>query len=157
MWNVENTFKVRLGGNVYVNVKTLIEYNGECLFTLKRSENDGLLGIDFDIYNKDGDRVATVRHGNVVQGDRSCYDVYEGNHHYKVTEKASGRIICDIKGRGKAENVELDLAVELYTKDGFLFKADPDQTNVSGMRISGNTIVGAETGIRVDATVVNLD
>jgi hypothetical protein len=149
MWNVADKFKVRLGGNVYINVKSLITFKGESIFTLKRSDSDGLLGIDFDIFNKDKALVAKVRHGTVVYGDPSLYEVFKGNHHYKLTEKATGKVVCEIKSRGQAENAELDVSVKLYTKDGFLFEADPDKTNIGTANIRGNTFEGCDTAITI--------
>lgn len=33
--------------------------------------------------------------------------------------------------------MELDVSVELYTPDGFLFKASPKKTNVAGIQVAG--------------------
>jgi hypothetical protein len=38
----------------------LVDYKGSSLFTVKRRESDGLLGIDFDVYDPKGKKVATV-------------------------------------------------------------------------------------------------
>jgi hypothetical protein len=43
MWQVTKRFRVRLGGNAYINVPQLVVYRGDSLFTLKRSD-DGVLG-----------------------------------------------------------------------------------------------------------------
>jgi hypothetical protein len=53
MWRVTDKFRVVLGGNTYVNVRDLVVCQGKSLFTLRRSD-DGVLGIDFDIYGPDG-------------------------------------------------------------------------------------------------------
>ena len=44
MWNVETKFAVRLGGNTYINTPSLIVFQGEPLFRLRRSDEDGMLG-----------------------------------------------------------------------------------------------------------------
>ena len=69
MWYVEDECKIKLGGNTYINVPNIIVYRGEPLFKISRSERSNLLGIDFDIFDKNGERIATVRRGRIVQGD----------------------------------------------------------------------------------------
>ena len=59
MWVVPDQFKVRIGGNLYQNVPNLVVYKEENLFRLERSVSDGILGVDFDIYNGQGKKVAT--------------------------------------------------------------------------------------------------
>ena len=68
MWSVEKEFSVKLGGNTYINTPNLIVYKGDPIFKLKRSDEDGILGIDFDVFDNAGNRVATFRKGVVVQG-----------------------------------------------------------------------------------------
>ena len=46
MWLKEREFKIRLGGNTYINVPTLIAFRSEALFTVHRQEESGQLGID---------------------------------------------------------------------------------------------------------------
>ena len=65
--DLEDKFRVILGGNTYINTPNLVVFKGKPLFTIKRS-SDGLLGIDFDIFDKGGNRVAAVRNGIIVQG-----------------------------------------------------------------------------------------
>ena len=57
MWKVEDRFRVKLGGNTYINTPRLIVYKGTPLFQLGRSESDGMLGIDFDVFDAAGQRV----------------------------------------------------------------------------------------------------
>jgi hypothetical protein len=74
MWKLEDKFRVKIGGNYYIDTPNIVVYRGTPLFTMKRRENDFLLGIDFDIHDKTGARIATVRNGNVVQGNESDYE-----------------------------------------------------------------------------------
>lgn len=150
MWQVEERFHVRLGGNTYINTPNLVVYKETPLFVIKRSDSDGLLGIDFDIFDAQGKRVATIRRGMIVQGDKNNYELYEGANRFTVTEKASGRMLCEIKKRREASPAELDVWVKLYTPDGFLFDASPNETNLGGIKLRGNTFEDCEVGIRIE-------
>lgn len=116
------------------------------MFTVRRSE-DGLLGIDFDIFDKQGKRVATIRKGVIVQGNQSEYTITTGMDRYTLTENKTGTIICDIKKRSQATQAEIEVSVKLYTPDGFLFDATPTGTNLPGIKMSGNIISNCGAGI----------
>jgi hypothetical protein len=75
MWIVEDKFRVIIGGNTYINTPNIVVCKGQPLFVLKRRESDGQLGIDFDIFSKNGDRIATVRGNRIVQGNEENYDI----------------------------------------------------------------------------------
>ncbi len=50
-----------------------------------------------------------------------------------------------------ANNVELEVSVHLYTPDGFLFDATPEQTNLPGGNvISGGVMKNCENGIVIN-------
>ena len=82
MWLVEERFSVRLGGNIFINTPNLVVYKGKPLFRIYRSDNEGILGIDFDVYDSSGKRVATIRKGIVVQGDQDNYNIRSGHEEY---------------------------------------------------------------------------
>lgn len=148
MWKVEDRFSVKLGGNTYINTPNLVVYKGQSLFRIYRSESDGILGIDFDVFDSTGTKVATFRKGIVVQGDSNNYTIESGHEEYRVTEKATGRLIASVKRRG-AEGAEMEVTVHLYTPDGFLFDATPTHTNVAGMMMTGCVIESCGSGIAI--------
>jgi hypothetical protein len=43
-WQVPDHFKVMIGGNTYIDCPTIINYKGQSLFELRRSDN-GFLGM----------------------------------------------------------------------------------------------------------------
>lgn len=149
MWNLEKEFSVMLGGNTYINTPNLIVYKGEPLFKIYRSDSDGMLGIDFDIFDSAGKRVATIRKGIVVQGDKDNYNIETGHEEYKVTEKSSNRLISSVKRRG-VESAELEVSVHLYTPDGFLVDATPTHTNIGGNVMSGCTFKNCSAAIAIN-------
>jgi hypothetical protein len=107
-----------------------------------------MLGIDFDVFDATGNRVATFRKGIVVQGDSDNYIIQTGHDEYTVKERTSGRLIANVKRRG-AEGAELEVSVHLFTPDGFLFDATPTQTNVGGVMMTGCVIKDCGTGINI--------
>lgn len=146
MWRIENEFALRLGGNTYINTPNLVVYQGKSLFQIKRSETDGMLGIDFDVYNSSGNLVAKIRKGIVVYGDSNNFEIKTGHTEYKVIEKISGRLIAHVKRRN-VEDTELEVSVHLYTPDGFLFDATPFETNISNMVVKGCIFKDLNVGI----------
>ncbi len=150
MWAVTKSFKVKLGGNTYIDCGSLIDFRHTPLFTLKRRDEDGLLGIDFDIYDAAGKKVATVRRGTIVHGNAADYEFTHGAHHYVVKEKKTGRTICDIKRAGNAVDSELAVSVDMYTPTGFHLVASQGKTNIGGITMSGCTMAGCGVGVSVN-------
>ena len=149
MWNIETEFAVKLGGITYINTPNLVVFKGKPLFRIYRSESEGILGIDFDIYDSHKNRVATIRKSIVVQGDSDKYSIKTGHDEYSVIEKDSGRLIASVKRRG-VKGAELEVAVHLYTPEGFLFEATPTHTNVGSTTIIGGTIKDSGAGIVIE-------
>jgi len=149
MWHVENEFKVVIGGNTYINTPNIIVYKGTSLFTVRRSD-DGLLGIDFDVFNKQGNRIATIKKGVIVQGNQDEYIITTGMDRYTLTEKKTNTVICDIKKRTQSANAELEISVKLYTPDGFFIDATPTGTNLPGnTMLKGCTFTSCGAGIAI--------
>lgn len=149
MWSVEENFHVILGGNTYIDTPNLIAYRGAPLFTIKRSDSDGVLGIDFDIFNVSGGHITAIKRNEIYLGDKDAYEITLTMNHYIVKEKSSGRVLCDIKRREEAHPAELEVSVTLYTPDGFLLEATPVGTNLPGMYITGCTFKNNNTGIDI--------
>lgn len=148
-WYVEEQFKVVLGGNTFINTPNLIVYKDKPLFRIERRESDGQLGIDFDIFDEEGQRAATVRRSNIVQGDEDKYAIIRAADHYVLTHKASSRVICDIRKKGQARNAELEVSVDMYTPSGFHLVATPTQTNIATHVLIGNVFENCAAGITV--------
>lgn len=149
MWEVEKNFRVRIGGNTYIDTPVIVAFKGDPLFTFKRSDENGYLGIYFEIYDSEGKHIASVKRNEIYFGDKDAYKIEGSMNRYTFTERASGRVICDIKKREDAHPAELDVSVHLYTPTGFLFDATPDQTNFGGSTFKGMTFQGNPVGIAI--------
>jgi hypothetical protein len=147
MWEIEKNFKVKIGGNYFINCNSLISYDDKPLFTLKRRDSDGRLGIDFDIYDKCGKKVATVRRGNVVQGDVNAYEMRHLADCHKIIEKETGRIVAQIDK--SPSDADLAVSVSMYLPNGFLLQANPDSINIGSLTADGNVFDGCKTGIAI--------
>jgi hypothetical protein len=75
MWLREKEFSIRLGGNTFINIGKLMTFNGESLFDIRRHEDSGEVGIDFDVYDKSGEKLAAVKRNNVYFGDKARFDL----------------------------------------------------------------------------------
>jgi len=150
MWYNEDKFIVRIGNNTYENVPNIIVYKGDNIFTINRAESTELLGINFDIFDDIGVKVATIKQGRIYNGRKKSYEITINRDQYLLKEKKSGRIICDIKKRILADGVELDITVSLYTKDRFLIDATPEKTNIGGLKITGCHFSNCDSGIVIN-------
>ncbi len=149
MWEVEDNFKVRIGGNTYIDTPNILVCQGQSLFTLKRHADNGYLGIYFEIYDSTGKHVASVKRNEIYFGDKDAYQIDGSLNRYVFTERASGQVLCDIKKRDEAHPAELDVSVKLHTPSGFFFNASPDRTNIGGLVMSGNTFIGGAAAIMI--------
>ena len=149
-WKVPQHFKVRVGGNTFVDCPTILEYKGQSLFDLKRSDSDGFLGINFNLFNAGGARLATIRNGNFVGKVPSGYKITSSHDHYSLIEEATSRVVCDIRRREQADGgAELDVSARMYTHDGTLLELTPSETNIESIKISGCEIRDCPVAISI--------
>jgi hypothetical protein len=150
-WKVPEHFKVLIEGNTYIDCPTIIDYKGQSLFEILRSDSDGFLGINFDVYAKDGSKLATIRNGQFVGDSPAGYRIEGSQDHYVLLETATGRRVCDIKLRMKArEDAELDVSAQMYRPDGRLIVFNPNEMNLGGIKMSGNTFKAGGAAIKIE-------
>ena len=148
MWEIAKNFKVKIGGNYFIDCGCLISYNDECLFTIKRRESDGSLGIDFDVYDESGKKVATIRNSNVVDGDPKAYEISHEATCKKVVEKSTGRLIVQVDKN--PTDADLVVTARLHLPGtGFLLEATPDGLNAGTCKFTGNTFSNLAIGIAI--------
>jgi hypothetical protein len=151
MWFVEDHFKVIIGGATFIDVPIIVEYGSESLFTLRRRENDGQLGISFDIYGRTKKRIATIRNNQIVEGNEKDYEFIRELNRYAVIEQSTSRIICDIRKRSSSPQAELLVSTIMYLPNGFLFQATPERTNINNLVMSGVIIQGGRCAIHISS------
>lgn len=151
MWDTPENFSVKIGGNFYTNCKNLIVAGGESLFRIRRRD-DGQLGVDFDIYDKYGAKVATVRNGNIVENHlANAYAVVKEARRYIMTERATGRVVCSIeKSPLGQDGSELDVSVDLYTNSGVHVVASPTSTSLRSIQFTGCRFADCDHGLVID-------
>jgi hypothetical protein len=142
MWLKEREFKIRLGGNTYINVATLIAFRGEPLFTVRRQEESGQVGIDCEVYDASGRKIASIRRNNIYIGDAQHFEVTRSDDRISLTDKQTGSILADVRKHGQALPAELDVSLRTYAPDGSLLDLTPDYSNI-------------RTNVFVDCTIEN--
>jgi hypothetical protein len=148
MWLQEGEFHVRLGGNTYINCPTLIAFNGESLFTLSQQE-DGTLGIDFQVFDSSGNKVASIKKNNVYFGDKEAYETGGGPDDTYLRVKSTGKILAHIMKRRESAPAELDVSLSTYLPDGRPLELDQHGTNLGGLHMTDNTISNCSIGIAI--------
>jgi hypothetical protein len=155
MWEIPKHFRVKFGGNIYVDAPAIIYTTEGPLVTLKRHDDNGYLGIYFDIYDAIGRKLAAVKRNEIYPAIKTAKDYrIDGTmDRYVFSEKATGAVLCDIRKRTEAGDWELDVSVRLYTPKGFLFDATPTDTNLGGIKLSNNLL---HSGVFIGDDVVGI-
>jgi len=145
---VVKDFRIKLGGNVFVNCGSLISVEGVPLFHLYRRENDGALLIDFEVFDKEGNRVAIVRNSNPVDTASQRVEVEHGATVKRIIDKHSGQDLVRVDKR--PNGIELDVCVDTFLpKTGIRLNATPDSINIGGLLMIGSVISGNKVGIGI--------
>jgi hypothetical protein len=119
----------RIGGIIYKNVEDPIIFNGASLLGLTRNTSDGELGVNLDLKDESGNKIAAITDGNVSEIDSEKYTIIEGQDRFAVVEKASGRTWADIRRRISDEIYELDVSC-LFIRAGFPVILHPNRTKI---------------------------
>lgn len=150
-WYVEEHFRVVLGGNTFIDTPTLLEYKGESLFTIERQEDTGHLAISFKINDEHGrHRASVVRnvlHLNEHYVGQNPFVINGKVHDWVIGEEGTGKLVCAIRQKEAAKPAELQVSVNLYTSDGQLVSATPDDINLRGIIMRRCTFERCRAGI----------
>ena len=148
MWQVEREFAVRFGGNTYIGTPDLVVYQGRSLFRMRRGD-DGTLGIDFNVFDARGKRMARIVKNVLVAGNEAKYLIESGADAYAITERSNGRVIVRVQRRD-ANGAALDAHVRMYLPNAFLLDAGPTHTNLGGAVLVDIVYRNCEAAIRID-------
>jgi len=138
----QDTCAIKLGGGVYIiDCEKPLLYHNYPIFTVPKSNNDpyreprNLIGISFDVYNANGKIIAKVTEGRLTYGDKNRFIIESTSDEFLLKEKNTNWLICRILTPGPPHKLNYDcelwLWMNLYMPNGFLFKATPEQMNVS--------------------------
>jgi hypothetical protein len=147
MWLREREFKIRLGGNTYINVPTLIAFRGEPLFTVRREEESGQVGIDCEVYDADRRKIASISRNNIYVGDAQAFEVTRTDDRISLIDRQTGSVLADVRKHGQALPAELAVSVRTYAPDGTLLDLTPDHSNIGTNLFADCTIENCTVGI----------
>ena len=157
VWLAERHFKIKLGGNFFTNCPVLVAFDRRPLFGVTRSE-EGLLGIDFEVFNATGVKIASVKRNNIYCADKDAYQVEGSASYIALRDKTTQVPLVRITKGPDAAPVELEVSVSSYLPDGRILDLGPEVSNyanwfqMDGMTLQDNLVVnigsiGQPTGI----------
>lgn len=145
---VRKNFVVRIGGNEYTDTPNLLACKGDPVLTVTREAESGDLDVSLDIFDDRGRERAKVRGAELVKGNSDEIDIRTSENSYTVFDRSKDRMLCELRRRGNARDMDLDVSLLLHTPDGFLVHANPDQTNLR-IRRSEEVLAGREAALNV--------
>ncbi|MBW8049368.1 MAG: hypothetical protein FVQ77_03300 [Cytophagales bacterium] len=140
---------VKIGSNYYINCKHIIVFQQQDVLTVTDTKGNSIK-INFDIFSPNGKKVAAVKDGQLVEGNKDLYDIKSSDKEYTFMEKSTNRIICYVKRTFNKEKnrCELQIWADMYMPSGFYFQCTPETTNVPLLNMmKGSTFTGAESAI----------
>ncbi|MBZ5524828.1 MAG: hypothetical protein LAP21_21535 [Acidobacteriia bacterium] len=143
-------FTVKLGGMNFINVKNIMMFRGEPLFTVYRSESDGALSVNFEVFDSNGNKLASVKQNRIYPHHEQAKNLQLGGNAstYTLTDTANNKMLVRIDKREAAET-ELDVFLHTYLPNGVLFNASPDGTSLASHFFKGVTIADAGVGVNI--------
>jgi hypothetical protein len=171
MWYIEKDFVVKLGGTLFLHCQSLVDYKGDCLFTLRKNRGDKFLEIDLTVYNKHRHRQAVFVSGAVTEGaeydfriinEPAFYCIHDLNRRadllrLKRVDIPEDRVSSDdnpIETRlwrnlPRSVDTQIEVDLDIYAPDGERLIATPDSTNCPGSTFMGVIMEDAGTGVAV--------
>lgn len=151
MWFQEDNFRVKIGGNFFIDTPSIVMYKGEDLFIIKRAESNDQLGISFTIFDENGLKVAEVKNGQIYAKDKNLYQEVKTAKEYRLVEIKTNRIICMVKKNPAGSHFELEVSMDMYTKDGYHIIATPEVAQFGGnLTMIGCVIRKCRAAIAID-------
>lgn len=150
MYLKEKSFTIKLGGMTFINVKNLMTFKGEPLFTMYRSESDGSLAINFEVFDAVQNKLASVKQNRIYPHHENAKHLTIGGSAdtYTLIDASNGDTLIRINKREAAET-ELDVFLHTYLPNGLLFDANPNGTNLASHFFKGVTLANAEVGVGI--------
>ena len=149
-WPVTEGFKVRLGGNTFIDVPVPVQYAGWPLLTLARLP-DGTLGIDLDLHDTSGEVLARVRSSRLSGPEAHRFRATRTDERWTLTEATTGAVLCDLRKRADAEGTVVEVALRLRAPDGTLWEASAEEMDLRNLRFKHNVFRRSKVGIALGA------
>lgn len=140
---------IKLGGAYFINCGTLVAIKGQSVFNV--TDADSLIKANFDVFDMTGYKIASVKDGAIIDGDKELFEITSTTDEYIFKEKSTKRIICYVKREKVKEQCELWLWADMYFPDGIVFQCTPDDTNISWIKMmNGARFENAKVGISLE-------
>ena len=137
----ETVCAVKIGSNYYINCQQIITFKNQPVLTITNS-TDNSIKINFDVFSTSGKKVATVKEGKLIEGNKDLYIIKSTDKEFSFIEKSTNRIICFVKKTNDTKNkrCELQVSADMYMPSGFYFQCTPETTNVPSLNyMTGST------------------
>lgn len=133
--------EVYLGGIRFLDVPTLVTYEGRPIVTINRKPS-GELEVELEIYDDKGNHCASVRDnklltpaGAIADPGKAQYEIRPTVDRYAVIDKISKREVCVLLGN--------DLWLHLFMPNGKPFEATPTGFETLKYRFLGASATGS--------------
>jgi hypothetical protein len=146
---LQKDFVVRIGGNDYADTPHLLACKGEPLLTVLRDNDSGELDVRIDIYDENGRKQAAVRQAALTRGSAQRFDIRTTENQFKIVDRKRDRVVCNIRRRAHARDMDIDVSLLMHTPEGFLVHANPDQTNLR-TRSSEDILRGRDAALSIN-------
>ena len=104
-------------------------------------QDDGYIGINFEVFGADGNKLASVKCDQIYTFTRTKGRFqFDGSPDmFVMIDRISGETLVRIRKRVNIAPDELDVSVRTYLPDGRLMNLGPESSNIPGLFWAGCT------------------
>ena len=143
----------RIGGNWFINCKSLISYQGQDVVTFT-DWSDPISSVAIDVYGSDHRLEAKVRGGKLEQGSADRFLLKRTAEEFSLIDGSTDRIICILKKVASTNNhaaCQVNVWLDLYVSGKGYFHCDPEKSNEPSMQyMRDSTFEGALQAIMIE-------
>ena len=85
-----STCAVKIGSCYYVSCKAIITVHEQSVLTITDAA-DKSIKPNFDVYSESGKKLAVIKEGAIIEGDKNLYIIKSMTSEYSFVEKATKR------------------------------------------------------------------
>lgn len=153
---IKQPMTVRFGGNLFINTPNVLVYKGQPFLTVEQYD-DGVLGVDFSIYDGSGKECIKVSKSIPVWNDGNydfvkSHDGYDAFFSWNGVRKYGDIRLMSIKrtSQDEANGISVDVNFITYLPDGRHMYATPIHLELPGANIiTGCVFKNGTNGINI--------